>query len=141
VRAVVIYESLTGNTKKASEALAAGLTAQGVETVACPIQRIDYQALQAADLVIVGGWVDGLLFVGQRPGRAGRYKAMPAIAGKRTVVFLTYAIDPGKALEKLSAAVSARGGDVVGGMAIRRDKLAEGVDTLVDKILDVVAPA
>jgi hypothetical protein len=141
VRAIVIYESLTGNTRKASAALAAGLTAQGVETVACPITQVDYQALQRADLVVVGGWVDGLFFVGQRPGRAGRYKAMPAISGKRTVVFMTYAIDPGKALEKLSAAVSARGGDVVGGMAIRRDQLAEGVDTLVDKILDVVAPA
>jgi hypothetical protein len=141
VRAIVIYESLTGNTKKASEALAAGLTARGVETVACPIKHVDYQALQAADLVVVGGWVDGLLFVGQRPGRAGRYRQMPAIAGKRTVVFMTYAIDPGKALEKLSAAVSARGGEVVGGMAIRRDRLAEGVDELVDKLLDVVAPA
>jgi hypothetical protein len=141
VRAVVIYESLTGNTRKASEALARGLSANGIATVACPITAVDYQALHAADLVVVGGWVDGFLFIGQRPGRAGRFAKMPALAGKRAIVLLTYAIDPGKALDKLSAAVAARGADVVGGMAIRRDRLEAGVDELIDKILDVVAPA
>ena len=139
MHAVVIYESLTGNTRKAAQALAAGLSAQGLTTVACPITDVDYQALQAADLVVVGGWVDGLLFVGQRPGRAGRFAKMPALAGKRTVVFLTYAIDAGKALDKLSAAVSARGADVVGGITIRRDKLDQGVADLVGRILDVTA--
>ena len=79
--------------------------------------------------------------VGQRPGRAGRFAKMPALAGKRAVVFLTYALDPGKALQKLSDAVSARGADVIGGRTIRRDKLAEGVADLVDAILDVAAPA
>lgn len=139
MNAVVIYESLTGNTRKASNALAAGLTAQGVPTVACPTSDIDFQALQSADLVVVGGWVDGLFFVAQRPGRAGRYKTLPALKGKKTVVFMTYAIDPGKALDKLSSAVSAKGADVVGGIAIRRDKLDAGVADLVDRILDLVA--
>lgn len=141
MRAVVIYESLTGNTRRASEALARGLSAQGVPAVACPITAIDYQALHAADLVVVGGWVDGLLFVGQKPGRGGRFAKLPALAGKRAIVFLTYAIDPGKALEKLSAAVSNRGADVVGGVAIRRDRLDQGVRDLVEQIVAVVAPA
>jgi flavodoxin len=141
VPAVVIYQSLTGNTRKASEALARGLTAKGLPTVACSTAHVDYQALQAADLVVVGGWVDGLLFVAQRPGQAGRLAKLPALRGKRAVVFMTYAIDPGKALQKLSDLVSAKGADVVGGVAIRRDRLDAGVVDLVDKILDVAAPA
>ena len=139
MHAVVIYESLTGNTRRAAHALASGLDAAGITTVACPITDIDYQALQAADLVVVGGWVDGLLFVGQKPGRAGRFAKMPALAGKRTVVFLTYAIDAGRALEKLSDAVAARGADVLGGITIRRDRLDAGVSDLVDRIVDLVA--
>jgi hypothetical protein len=91
--------------------------------------------------VIVGGWVDGLFFIGQRPGRAGRYAKLPALQGKKALVFMTYALDPGKALQKLSAAVSARGADVIGGLTIRRDKLDAGVEDLVERILDVVAPA
>ena len=139
--AIVVYESLTGNTRRASEALARSLTAKGLPTVACPITKIDYQALSAADLVVVGGWVDGLFFVGQRPGRAGRFAKMPALAGKKAIVFMTYALDPGKALQKLSDAVSARGAEVLGGLTIRRDKLDSGVADLADRILDVAAPA
>ena len=139
--AVVIYESLTGNTAKAGRAIAEGLTAAGVPTRAFPITKIDYQALSEADLVIVGSWVDGLIVVGQRPGRLGRIKALPALAGKRAVVYLTYAIDAGKALRKMSDAVAARGADVLGGQLIRRDKLAEGVADFVDRVLAVTAPA
>ena len=112
VDAVVIYESLTGHTAKAGHAIAERLTAAGMPTQAYPIKKIDFQALSKADLVIVGSWVDGLVVVGQRPGRLGRIKGMPALAGKRAVVYLTYAIDPGKALQKMSDAVGGawRGG-------------------------------
>lgn len=138
---VVIYESLTGTTAKAGHAIAAALSADGLPTRAFPITGIDYQALSDADLVIVGSWVDGLVVVGQKPGRLGRIKAMPALAGKKAVVYLTYAIDPGRALQKMSDAVTARGADVLGGQLIRRDKLSEGVADFVDRILDVTAPA
>jgi hypothetical protein len=141
VEAVVIYESLTGNTAKAGQAIAAGLTAEGVPAQAFPITKIDYQALAKADLVVVGSWVDGLLFVGQKPGRMGRITSMPALAGKKAVVYLTYAIDPGKSLQKLSHAVEARGAEVLGGVTIRRDKLQVGVADLVDRILAITAAA
>jgi len=141
VEAVVIYESLTGNTAKAGQAIAAGLSAEGVPAQAFPITKIDYQALAKADLVVVGSWVDGLLFVGQKPGRMGRITSMPALAGKKAVVYLTYAIDPGKSLQKLSNAVEARGAEVLGGVTIRRDKLQVGVADLVDRILAITAAA
>ena len=137
----MIYESLTGNTAKAGQAIAAGLTEAGLPTQAFPIKHIDFQALSQADLVIVGSWVDGLVVVGQKPGRLGRIKAMPALAGKKAVVYLTYAIDPGKALQKMSDAVAARGAEVLGGQIIRRDKLEEGVADFVDRVLQVTSSA
>lgn len=126
MRVVVIYESLTGNTRKAAHLIADELVVAGHEAVVCPTTLIDYQALHEADLVVVGGWTDGLFFVGQRPGRAGRLRKLPALAGKRAVCFVTYALDPGKTLEKLIAIVEDRGATVEGGMTIRRDKLDEG---------------
>ena len=140
MRAVVIYESLTGNTARAGRAIAARLTAEGVPALAFPITKIDYQALSEADLVVVGSWTDGLILVGQRPGRMGRITSMPAMAGKKAVVYLTYAIDSGKALQKLVDAVSARGAEVLGGVTIRRDRIDAGVDDLVDRILSAAAP-
>lgn len=141
MRAVVIYESLTGNTRKAAGIIAAELTEAGHPTVACPIDGIDYQALHEADLVVVGGWTDGLFFVAQRPGRMGRLKKLPALAGKRAICFATYAIDAGKVLEKLVALVESKGATVEGAMTIRRDRIEEGAADLVDRVLANVVAA
>lgn len=138
VRTVVVYESLTGTTREAAELIGAELRAQGAEAVVCPIDDVDLTALAAADLVVVGSWVDGFIFVGQRPGRAGRLRGLPVIDGKKAAVFCTYAVDPGKTLTKLSDLVAERGGDVVGGIAIHRRKLEEGVTDLVDRLLALV---
>jgi hypothetical protein len=137
VRVAIIYESLTGNTKRASRLLAAGLEDAGHPTSASPITKIDYQALADADLVVIGTWTDGLFVVGQRPGRAGRLRALPALDGKRCVVFCTYALDAGKVLSKMEAIVTGRGGDVVGGMTVRRDRLEADVAELLDSLLTV----
>jgi hypothetical protein len=136
VRAIAIYESLTGNTRRAAEVIVEELRAAGHEAVACPTTAIDYQALHEADLVLVGGWTDGLFFVGQKPGRAGRLRKLPALRGKRAVVFVTYALDAGRTLEKLTAIVEGLGATVEGGMTIRRDRLVDGARELAARLLD-----
>jgi len=141
VRAVVIYESLTGNTRKAGELIVAELRAAGHEAVACPTTAVDYQALHDADLVVVGGWTDGLFFVGQRPGRVGRLRKIPALRGKRALVYVTYAIDAGKTLDKLIAVVEGLGATVEGGMTIRRDRLADGARDFAARALAAAVPA
>ncbi len=138
MRAVVIYESLTGNTAKAAELIAAELSARDVSTVTCTVGAVDFQALADADLVIVGSWTDGLFFIGQRPAKAARLAQLPFISGKTCAVFCTYALDTGKTLDKLSAIMADRGGDVIGGMAIKRNRLEEGSLEFVERILAVV---
>jgi hypothetical protein len=136
VNAIVIYESLTGNTRRASLRIGADLDASGVSTAVCPITEIDYAALAAADVVVVGTWTDGFFVVGQRPGRAIRMaKLMPVIDRKAAVVFCTYALHTGKTLPKLQSLVERKGGVVHGGYAIRRDKIEEGSETFVDRLL------
>lgn len=131
----VVYESLTGNTRKAADLIAAELRAAGHGVVVCPTFDIDYAALQRADLVVVGGWTDGFFFVGQRPGRASRLRKLPALKGKRAVCFVTYALDAGRTLEKMAAIVESLGATVEGGMTIRRDRLAEGAREFADRVL------
>jgi flavodoxin len=139
VNAIVIYESLTGNTKKAAQLMGKQLTRAGVSATVSNITSVDYQALADADLVIVGTWTDGVVFFGQRPGRAGRIRNMPTLVGKKAFVFCTYAVDQGKTLNKLSALVQARGAQVLGGMAIRRTSIDQGVSDFVGRLLDAVA--
>jgi hypothetical protein len=138
MNAVIVYESLTGTTRRAAHQIAAGLAAGGVAAVAYPITGIDYETLASADLVIIGTWTDGIVVIGQRPGRAARLRSLPALEGKRCVVYCTYAVDPGKTLSKLAAIVEARGGDVVGGMALHRLKLRGDVEDFVARLFDIV---
>lgn len=138
MKAAVIYESLTGKTRTLSGLMAAELRARGVETSVSPITAIDLQAVSEADLVFVGSWTDGLLFIGQKPGRSDRLKTMPTVAGKKTVVFCTFAIDPGHVVQKLTTLVESRGAQVIGGMAVRRDDLAQGALDIVEGALAAV---
>lgn len=134
----VIHESLTGNTERAAELIAAELRAAGHTASVSPAARVDLAGLAAADLVVVGSWVDGLFLVGQKPARAGRLRKLPTMVGKRAAVFCTYALDPGRTLDSLSTIVADRGGEVVGGMALHRKRLETDARELVDRLLAVV---
>lgn len=135
MKATVVYESLTGNTALAGQLIAKELTEAGIEAVACPITQVDLQALSESDLVVVGSWTDGLFVFGQKPGRAARLAKLPVIDGKQAAVYCTYALHAGKTLPKLSRIVRMRGGDVVGGFAIKRSNLEEGAAEFVDRLL------
>ncbi|HEX3540532.1 MAG TPA: flavodoxin family protein [Acidimicrobiales bacterium] len=138
MNAAIIYESLTGNTRKTAHLISQELVKAGVATSVSPITNIDYQALEVADLVIVGTWTDGMIFVGQRPGRAARLYHLPVLNRKLCLVYITYAIDPGKTLQKLTAIVEERGGNVLGGMAIKRSNLEGGARDFVARLLDAI---
>lgn len=135
MKATVVYESLTGNTKLAGQLIAEQLTAAGIEAVACPITQVDLQSLSESDLVVVGSWTDGLFVFGQKPGRAGRLAKLPVIDGKKAAVYCTYALHSGKTLPKLSRLVAQRGGEVIGGYAIKRNDLEGGAAEFVDRLL------
>lgn len=55
MRAVVVYESMYGNTHEVAERIAAGLRATEWAAQAMPVGRVDAAALAGIDLVVVGG--------------------------------------------------------------------------------------
>jgi flavorubredoxin len=140
MRAVVIYESLTGNTARAARLIGEAVRDQGVEVAVYPITNIGLKDLAEADIVFVGTWVDGLILVGHRPGRAGRIKAMPVIDGKRAAAFMTYAVHAGKALDRFGRVLEERGATVVASQLLRRDRLDQGIGDFVRQAL-ATAPA
>src|SRR5918993_232274 len=111
MRAVVIYESLTGNTARAAHLVAESARAAGVEASVYDITNIGLKDLAEADIVI---------------------------DGKRAACFMTYAIHAGKALSKLERVVEERGGTVVASTLLRRDRLDVGVADFVHDALATV---
>jgi sulfite reductase alpha subunit-like flavoprotein len=138
VNVVVVYESLTGNTRRAAEIMGGELERRGVNATVCNVTAIDYQALAQAHLVIMGSWVDGIFVIGQRPGRAIRLESFPPIDGKRCFVFCTFALNPGKTLEKMTAIMEGRGAEVLGGMTIKRNRIDDGAQEFVARVLAAV---
>src|SRR6185436_6325373 len=121
--------------RKAAGLIAAGLDDAGVDTTVSPATRVDLAALSAAELVIVGSWTDGLVFVGQKPGRQSRLWSLPVLTGKRAFAYCTYAVDPGHAVDKLADILRDRGAEVIGGRPVHRFLLERDCAAVVDAVL------
>jgi flavodoxin I len=139
MRAALLVESLTGNTWKAGELIAAGLSQEGWSISGLfPVKQPDHAAIQEADIVLVGTWVHGLFVVGQVPWAMSNISNLPAMRGKRAAVFCTFALNPGKSLDKLTGAVQATGASVVGGLALHRAKLEAHSEEFCSRLLGAV---
>jgi len=134
MRAVIIYNSLTGTTRKAAHRISSELRALRIEATPVPIAEVDEATVADVDLVIVGTWTDGLIVVGQKPAGRKKLRGLPSLAGKKAVVYCTYAVDPGQTLEKLVAEVEAKGAEVIGGFALARHDLNSDVAEFVDRL-------
>lgn len=140
-RAVVIYESRTGNTARAAGLIAAAAREAGAEVSVFPIQNIGLKDLAEADVVFVGTWVDGLVLLGHRPGGKGKLRKLPVIDGKRAAIFMSYAVHAGKALDRFAGVVEERGATVVARQLFRRDQPQVGVEDFVHNALAAVPAA
>lgn len=141
MKAALLIESLTGNTWKAAELIADKLQQEhwgitGLSKVTDP----DLAAIQRADLVLVGTWTHGLFVVGQTPWNTGTIANLPTMRGKQAACFLTFALNAGRSIDKLSKAVGQTGASVVGGLEIKRNYLDEHTDLFVERLLGAVQP-
>ena len=118
MKAAILFQSLSGNTRRAGELIAANLQQEGwgITTVA-PMKQLEMSAIQSADMVIIGTWVHGLFVVGQAPWGIGAINHLPALRGKLAATYCTFALNPGTTLDKLDSAVSGLGAEVIGGVA------------------------
>jgi flavodoxin len=136
MKAAILYTSLTGNTRKAGELIAGNLQQEGWGiTTVCPLNQLEMGGIQDADMVIVGTWVHGLFVVGQAPFALGNIANLPPMRGKLSASFCTFALNPGKSLDKLDRALTQAGTDVVGGLALHRAKLAAHTEEFAARLV------
>ncbi len=140
VKAAILVESLTGNTWTAAEKTADLLAQErwsitGLSKVARP----DLTSIQAADIVLVGTWVHGAFVFGQAPWAVNSIANLPAMRGKKAAAFCTFALSPGGALDRLTAAVGDTGAYVIGGLAMSRGKLDAHAEQFASRLVDAVS--
>ncbi len=108
MRALVLYASLTGNTKKVAGAIAEELSCRAVN-----VRREELPELTGVELLLVG---DGVY--GGKPSRAmvRALRSLPELSGVKAAVFGTYGAKPGQ-LPVLSALLEGKGAQVIGKFA------------------------
>ena len=138
---VVIHQSRTGNTRRAAELIGGAVAATGATVAVRSVGNLDYAELALADLVFVGTWVDGLVLFGQRPGDAGKVSQIPPLWDKKVVAFMTHALNPGNAADKLAALLSGNGAEVVAARSLNRRRLEVEAPAFVAEVLAAVGAA
>ena len=138
---VVIHQSRTGNTRRAAELIGGAVAATGATVAVRSVGNLDYAELALADLVFVGTWVDGLVLFGHRPGDAGKISQIPPLWDKKVVAFMTHALNPGNAADKLAALLSGNGAEVVAARSLNRRRLEVEAPAFVAEVLAAVGAA
>jgi flavodoxin len=115
---VIVYDSQTGTTKKAAEAMGRAFRENRhqceVLSVSDAIGRPD--KTMRADLLCIGSWVKGWFVIRQHPtaGTMNLIRELKGVAGKDAIVFCTYKLAVGSTLRKMTEGLEAQGVRVVG---------------------------
>ena len=112
----IVYDSRTGTTRAAAEAMSRVLIQHGHQVQVTPVGSADPAQVAGADLVCVGSWTQGLFLVLQHATRATRefLERLGDLSGKQALVFCTYKVATGSMLPRMAAALEAKGARVVG---------------------------
>ena len=116
MKIAIVYDSSTGTTAKAAEAMGKTFEAQGHQCQVLSILAADLADLAEADLICIGSWVKGLFIIRQHPteGTMRFIDRLGDLAGKNVVVFCTYKLAIGSTLRQMAQALEGKGAKVVG---------------------------
>jgi flavodoxin len=117
MKACVLYYSLSGNTKRFAEAISDALQIPAFNLV-----NSEHSIVEKFDILILGTPVHGF-----SPARTvlSFLDNLPDGKGKKAIVFCTYVIRKGNALEKLEKELANKGYNVILGISKRGLRLSE----------------
>ena len=112
----IVYDTRTGTTARAAEAMGKKFEELGHQAPVHYIGSAEPADLLEADLICVGSWVKGLFIIMQHPTEEimAFIEGLGDLAGKKTVVFCTYKLATGSTLKQMRTALEAKGANVVG---------------------------
>lgn len=132
----IVFDSETGTTKAAAEAMADLVRAQGHQCTVSSVREADPAMVSAADAICVGSWCKGLFFVAQRAtdDTMDFIDGLGRLDGKPTAVFCTYKTAVGGMLRKMAASLTTHGAHVTGSFKSRGPVAAEGFANWVESL-------
>ena len=124
----IVFDSSTGTTKTAAEAMAELVRKAGHQCTVSSVQDADPASVGTADALCIGSWCQGLFVVFQHATTATMdfIDSLDELSGKPAAVFCTYKTAVGGMLPKMAARLESRGADVTGSFKSRGPYAAAG---------------
>jgi flavodoxin len=106
-KAIVVYRSRTGITRRYAEEIGGLLTERGIETRVVSVGDRNYASFEGADYLLLGCWTGGLFVIRQHPDEPwlAFVRDMPAVKRPRVALFTTYKLLSGSQLPKMREAL------------------------------------
>lgn len=132
----IVYDSETGTTKAAAEAMSELARGAGHDTTVSSVQDADPADVSKADVICVGSWCKGLFFFAQHATEATMdfIDGLGRLDGKPAAVFCTYKTAVGKMLSHMAARLESRGANVTGSFKSRGPVAAKGFGDWVESL-------
>lgn len=140
---LVAVESRGGHTKALANRLAESLDRAGASVSVRRLCDIGLAEIVAADLVVLGTWVEGFVIAGVGPARATRamIEGLPGLGATKFATFCSYRFAPGATLSKLRRMLEAKGGHVVAERAFGpQNHSGLSLAVFASEILELVMP-
>ncbi len=116
MKIAIVYDSDTGTTAKAAEAMGKTMEANGHQCRVQSISLADPADVSEADLICIGSWVKGLFIIRQHPteGTMRFIERLGDLSSKNAIVFCTYKLAIGSTLRQMAKALKGQEAKVVG---------------------------
>ncbi len=132
MKALIVYHSKKGTTRKFAEAIAYQVKKRVGDIKIRSIEDVTPQDILDCDILYLGCWTSGLFIFGQKPEKpwVDFVSNLPALEGKKAVLFTTYKFTTGSMFRNMKSLLEPKGYQVIGSMKSRNgnfDYFSNGV--------------
>jgi len=135
-RALVIYHSKTGTTKKLATEIGGFCNQNGMESLIVSIADFKKEILKDIDYLFLGCWTHGLMILFQHPDKdwVKFADSLPELKGKKIALFTTYKLATGSMFSKMKKHIKCENNDYVLELKSRDGNLTKDHTTLLKNI-------
>ncbi len=137
-KALIVYQSKTGVTKKYAEEIGRYLSEKGVSTTILPVADYQDGLADQADMVFMGCWTAGLMLFLQHPEKTWNDFAhgLSSLKGKKAVLFTTYKLATGSMFKNMRKHLGDKGTDLSLELKSRKGNLTSENKSFLEGLLN-----
>ena len=136
-KAIIIYHSKTGITKKYGQEIAAYLKTRDIPAELLSVQEFKNELLEKYDTVFLGCWTSGLMLFLQHPEKiwADFASKIVGLKEKQVVLFTTYKLATGSMFRKMRKHLNGKISGIKAELKSRRGILSDIDKTILDDLI------